>query len=33
MDEVLEILDKTAKRIQKALDESKEAAAKQTTDY
>ena len=33
MDEVLEMLDKTAKRIQKALDESKEAAAKQTTAY
>ncbi len=33
MDEVLELLDKTAKRIQKALDESKEAASKQTTAY
>ena len=33
MDEVLEMLDKTAKRIQKALDESKEAASKQTTAY
>ena len=33
MDEVLEMLDKTAKRIQKALDESKEAAAKQKTAY
>lgn len=33
MDEVLEMLDKTAKRIQKALDESKEKAAKQTTAY
>jgi len=33
LDEVLEMLDKTAKRIQKALDESKEKAAKQTTAY
>ena len=33
MDEVLEMLDKTAKRIQKALDESKESASKQTTAY
>lgn len=33
MDEVLELLDKTAKRIQKSLDESKEAASKQTTAY
>ena len=33
MDEVLEMLDKTAKRIQKALDESKEAAAKKKTAY
>lgn len=33
MDEVLEMLDKTAKRIQKALDETKEAASKQTTAY
>ena len=33
MDEVLEMLDKTAKRIQKALDESKEKASKQTTAY
>jgi len=33
LDEVLEMLDKTAKRIQKALDESKEAASKQTTAY
>jgi len=33
LDEVLEMLDKTAKRIQKALDESKEAAAKQKTAY
>ncbi len=33
MDEVLELLDKTAKRIQKALDESKEAASNQTIAY
>jgi hypothetical protein len=33
LDEVLELLDKTAKRVQKSLDESKEAAAKQTTAY
>ena len=33
MDEVLEMLDKTAKRVQKSLDESKEAASKQTTAY
>jgi hypothetical protein len=33
LDEVLELLDKTAKKIQKALDESKEAASKQTTAY
>ena len=33
MDEVLEMLDKTAKKIQKALDESKETASKQTTAY
>jgi hypothetical protein len=33
LDEVLELLDKTAKRIQKTLDESKEAASKQTTAY
>ena len=33
MDEILEILDKTAKRIQKTLDESKEAASNQTTTY
>lgn len=33
MDEVLEILDKTAKRIQKALDEGKEAASKQISAY
>jgi hypothetical protein len=33
LDEVLEMLDKTAKRIQKALDESKEASSKQITAY
>ena len=33
MDEVLEILDKTAKRTQKTLDESKDASAKQATVY
>jgi hypothetical protein len=33
LDEVLEMLDKTAKRIQKVLDESKEASAKQITAY
>ncbi|MEM2108464.1 MAG: hypothetical protein QXL10_04175 [Candidatus Bathyarchaeia archaeon] len=33
MDEVLEMLDKTAKRIQKALDESKEVARKYTAAY
>ena len=33
MDEVLEMLDKTAKRIQKVLDESKETASKQTKAY
>jgi archaellum component FlaC len=33
MDEVLEMLEKTAKRIQKAFDESKEAVARQTTAY
>ena len=33
MDEVLEMLDKTAKRIQKVLDESKETASKQTIAY
>ena len=31
MDEVLEMLDRTAKRIQKTLEENKEKAAKQTT--
>ena len=33
MDEVLEMLDRTAKRIQKTLEENKEKAAKQTTVY
>ena len=33
MDEVLEMLDKTAKRTQKTLDESKDASAKQATVY
>jgi hypothetical protein len=33
LDEVLEMLDRTAKRIQKALEESKKTAAKQTTAY
>jgi len=33
LDEVLEMLDKTAKRIQKVADETKEATAKQTTIY
>ena len=33
MDEVLEMMEKTAKRIQKVLDESKEAASKQKTVY
>jgi hypothetical protein len=33
LDEVLEMLDKTAKKIQKALDESKKAASQQTTAY
>ena len=33
MDQVLEMLDKTAKRIQKALDEIKETASKQITAY
>ena len=33
MDEVLEMLDRTAKRIQKTLEENKEKAAKQTTAY
>jgi hypothetical protein len=33
LDEVLEMLDKTSKRIQKVLDESKEASVKQITAY
>jgi archaellum component FlaC len=33
LDEVLEMLDKTAKRFQKVLDESKEASAKQIAAY
>ena len=33
MDEVLEMLDRTAKRIQKTFDENKEKAAKQTVAY
>lgn len=33
MDEVLEMLDKTTKRIQKVFDESKETAQKRTNDY
>jgi hypothetical protein len=33
LDEVLEMLDKTAKRIQKALEENKKTASKQTTAY
>lgn len=33
MDEVLEMLDKTAKRIQKGLDEGKETASKQIAAY
>jgi hypothetical protein len=33
LDEVLEMLDRTAKRIQKALEESKKTASKQTTAY
>lgn len=33
MDEVLELLDKTTKRFQRAFEESKEAASKQTDDY
>jgi hypothetical protein len=33
MDEVLEMLDRTAKRIQKVLEESKDAASKQTPVY
>ena len=33
MDEVLEMLDKTAKKVQKVLDESKETSTKQATAY
>ncbi len=33
MDEVLDMLDKTAKRVQKSLDETKETASKQTVAY
>ena len=33
MDEVLDMLDKTAKRIQKSLDDGKEAATRQTAAY
>lgn len=33
MDEVLEMLDKTAKRIQKSVDETKEASVKQAAFY
>ncbi|MGF3522195.1 MAG: hypothetical protein ACQXXJ_03760, partial [Candidatus Bathyarchaeia archaeon] len=33
MDEVLELLEKTTKRIQRVFEESKEAASKQTADY
>ena len=33
MDEVLDMLDRTAKRVQKALEESKETSAKQTPIY
>ena len=33
MDEVLEMLDRTSKRVQKALEESKELSAKQTPVY
>ncbi|MBN1358106.1 hypothetical protein JW988_04985 [Candidatus Bathyarchaeota archaeon] len=33
MDEVLEMLDRTAKRIQRTLEENKEKTAKQTTAY
>ncbi len=33
MDEVLDLLDKTAKRIQKAVDETKEATSKQSAIY
>ncbi|HLN89449.1 MAG TPA: hypothetical protein VK253_05225 [Candidatus Binatia bacterium] len=33
MDEILEMLDKTAKRVQKVVDDTKEATAKQTAIY
>ncbi len=33
MDEVLEMLDKTAKRVQKVVDETKESTVKQTAIY
>ena len=33
MDEVLDMLDRTAKRVQKVVDETKEATAKQTAIY
>ena len=33
MDEVLEMLDKTAKRVQKVVDETKEAIRKQSAIY
>ncbi len=33
MDEVLDMLDKTSKRVQKVLEETKEAASKQTAAY
>jgi len=33
LDEVLELLEKTTKRIQRVFEESKEAASKQTSDY
>jgi hypothetical protein len=33
LDEILEMLDKTAKRIQKSLDDGKEAATRQTAAY
>ena len=33
MDEVLDMLDKTAKRIQKVVDETKEATSKQSALY
>jgi hypothetical protein len=33
LDEILEMLDKTAKRVQKVADETKEATIKQTNIY